>query len=91
MKNNTESETKRKESKSVLPEIQETFSKCKGNKEKSRELENEAILLRPRLRRIKYKITVLIMWMRMFVKWNPAGLNPQIFKSSQQEREEKGL
>jgi hypothetical protein len=68
MKNNTDREAKRKESKSVLPEIQETFSKCKGNKEKSRELKNEAILLKPTLRRMKYKIIVLIVWMRIFVR-----------------------
>lgn len=63
-----EREAKRKESKSVLPEIQETFSKCNGNKEKSKELRKDTILLKPRLSRMKYKIIVLIVWMRMFVK-----------------------
>ena len=68
MKKSTDREAKRKESKSVLPEIQETFSKWKGNRENNRELKKDGMEFRPRLRRIKYKIIVFSVWMRMFVE-----------------------
>jgi hypothetical protein len=68
MKKSRESAAKRKESKSVLPEIQATFSKWKGNTEKSRQLKKETVLPRPRFKRMKHRIKVLAIWSRMFVK-----------------------
>src|SRR4030042_2945755 len=76
-KKSRESAAKKKEIRSVRPEIQETFSKWAGKTEKSSAPENEAGRPNPSLIRSPNRRTQLRGGRRMLVRWKAAGFKPQ--------------